>query len=158
MNMGESGPVGSRGGTGTLPTTSAELSLLLTAVRRGRVLTVTGPDREARSVLVRDVARRLSSNFCDGTAVLTVPGDGSVRGLVAALGCLPGMPFLPCATADAASQLAERDMLLVLDGGERLSPGALEWLRGLLAVAPGLRILAAARDPLGVGQGRVHRL
>ncbi|MET9608452.1 hypothetical protein ABZZ17_25945 [Streptomyces sp. NPDC006512] len=156
--MGESTPSGRAGSAGTLPATSTELSVLLTAVRRGRVLTVTGRFREPRSLLVRDVARRLSSNFCDGTAVVTAGPDGSVRELVDALGCLPGMPFLPCGTANAASWLAERDMLLVLDDCDRLGPWALEWLRGLLAVAPGLRVLAAGRHPLAVGQGRVHRL
>ncbi|MCX5381524.1 hypothetical protein [Streptomyces sp. NBC_00091] len=144
--------------TGTLPTTSTELSALLTAVRRGRVLTVTGRFHEARSLLVREIARRLSSNFCDGAAVVTVSPDGGLRGLVAALGCVPGMPLLPCGTANAASWLAERDMLLVLDGSDRLDPEALTWLRELLAAAPGLRILAAGRHPLAVGQGRVHRL
>ncbi|MER7340169.1 hypothetical protein ABT403_20315 [Streptomyces sp. NPDC000075] len=158
MMMGETGPARAAGTAGTLPATSAELSVLLTAVRRGRVLTVTGRFRAPRALLVRDIARRISSNFCDGAAVVSLRGDGGVRDLVAALGCVPGMPFLPCGTANAASWLAERDMLLVLDDSDRLSPEALAWLRRLLAVAPGLRILAAGRHPLAVGQGRVHRL
>ncbi|MEU3911399.1 hypothetical protein [Streptomyces sp. NPDC029721] len=157
--MGDSRPARSDGAAGTLPATSTELSVLLTAVRRGRVLTVTGRFREPRALLVRDIARRISSNFCDGAAVVSLPGGGGVRDLVAALGRLPGMPFLPpCGTADAASWLAERDMLLVLDDSDRLSPEALAWLRRLLAAAPGVRILAAGRHPLAVGQGRVHRL
>ncbi|MFF3014607.1 hypothetical protein [Streptomyces sp. NPDC057939] len=157
--MGESRASGMAGSAGTLlPATSTELSVLLTAVRRGRVLTVTGRFREPRSLLVRDIALRLASNFCDGTAVIAVRHDGSVRELVDALGCLPGMPFLPCGTANATSWLAERDMLLVLDDCDRLAPRTLVWLRALLDVAPGLRVLAAGRQPLAVGQGRVHRL
>ncbi|UQX04014.1 hypothetical protein [Streptomyces sp. RerS4] len=144
--------------SGTPPATSTELSALLTAVRRGRVLTVTGRCHQPRSALVRDIARRLTSNFCDGAAVVTVGGEGSVRELVSALGRVPGMPFPPYGTANAASWLAERDMLLVLDDSDRLDAGTLDWLRTLLAVAPGLRILAAGRQPLAVGQGRVHRL
>ncbi|MFJ6792962.1 hypothetical protein [Streptomyces sp. NPDC091268] len=162
--MGESRPTvmgapsGRGGGAEVLPTTFSELSLLLSAVRRSRVLTVTGRFREPRSLLVRDVAQRLRSNFYDGAAVVAVPPGTGVGELVAALGCVPGMPFLPCGTANAASWLAERDMLLVLDDCDHLSDGALDWLRGLLAGAPGLRILAAGRRPLAVGQGRVHRL
>ncbi|MFD0375401.1 hypothetical protein [Streptomyces sp. NPDC127112] len=159
MMMGDSRPARSDGAAGTLPATSTELSVLLTAVRRGRVLTVTGRFREPRALLVRDIARRISSNFCDGAAVVSLPEGGGVRDLVAALGRLPGMPFLPpCGTADAASWLAERDMLLVLDDSDRLSPEALAWLRRLLAAAPGVRILAAGRHPLAVGQGRVLTL
>ncbi|MEU2829195.1 hypothetical protein ABZ667_11090 [Streptomyces lavendulae] len=153
--MGDSRPPGA---ATTLTTTSAELSMLLTAVRRGRVLTVTGRFRAPRSLLVRDIARRLSSNFCDGTAVVIVTRDGSPGELVAALGRVPGTPFPPGGTANAASWLAERDMLLVLDDSDRLSPAALSWLRALLTLAPGLRILASGAHPLAVGQGRVHRL
>lgn len=156
--MGGIVPMREPGGAGTLPTTSDELSRLLTAVRRGRVLTVTGGFRAPRSLLVREVAHRISSNFCDGTALLALERDTGVRELVAALGSLPGMPFLPYGTANAASWLAERDMLLVLDDSGRLDAEALAWLRSLLAIAPGLRILAAGRHPLAVGQGRVHRL
>lgn len=71
--MGGIVPMRDSGRAGTLPATSDELSRLLTAVRRGRVLTVTGRFREPRSLLVREIAERLSSNFYDGTAVVT-PG------------------------------------------------------------------------------------
>ncbi|MBT2472505.1 hypothetical protein J7E97_32800 [Streptomyces sp. ISL-66] len=143
---------------GTFPATSVELSRLLTAVRRGRVLTVTGPFREPPSLLVREIGERLASNFCDGVAVVRMDHRFGIRDLTAALGCVPGMPFLPCGTADAASWLAERDVLLVLDGSDHLGPETLDWLRRLLSVAPGLRILAAGQHPLAFAQERVHRL
>ncbi|MFF5447803.1 hypothetical protein [Streptomyces sp. NPDC012888] len=143
---------------GTLPVSSGELSRLLSAVRRGRVVTVTGRFSGPRSLLVRGIGERLASNFCDGVAVVTLERRSGVRELIAALGCVPGMPFLPCGTADAVSYLAERDMLLVLDGGGLLTAEALEWLRRLLAVAPGLRILATGRYPLALPQEFVHRL
>ncbi|WP_328928768.1 hypothetical protein OG429_32230 [Streptomyces sp. NBC_00190] len=145
----------------TLPATSTEMSRLLTTVRRGRVVTVTGGLRGPRSLLVREIARRLASNFYDGVAVIALDplrGGYGVRELTAELGCVRGMRFLPCGTADTASWLAERDMLLVLDGTEQLGPEALAWLRRLLAVAPGLRILASGRSPLAFEQERVHRL
>ncbi|WP_150517021.1 hypothetical protein [Streptomyces subrutilus] len=148
-------PIGESGSTGVLPATSTELSRLLTAVRRGRVVTVTGGFREPRSLLVREMARRLASNFCDGVAVVSMDpllGFLGIRELAAELG------FPSCGPANAASWLAERDMLLVLDGAEQLAPQARTWLRELLGVAPGLRILAAGRQPLGFGQERVHHL
>ncbi|MFE2553962.1 hypothetical protein ACFXGI_36405 [Streptomyces sp. NPDC059355] len=151
-------PMRDSGRAGTLPATSDELSRLLTAVRRGRVLTVTGRFREPRSLLVREIAERLSSNFYDGAAVVTLGRPFGLRDLTAALGCVPGMPFLPYGTTDAVSWLAERDMLLVLDGAEHLEPDALAWLRRLLTAAPGLRILAAGRSPLAFAGERVHRL
>ncbi|MER5483002.1 hypothetical protein ABT024_07265 [Streptomyces sp. NPDC002812] len=145
-------------GAGTFPVASAELSRLFTAVRRGKVLTVTGRSREPRSQLVREIGQRLSSNFYDGVAVVSMDHRFGVHDLTASLGCVPGMPFLPCGTTNAASWLAERDMLLVLDGCEHLASEALEWLRELLAVAPGLRVLAAGSDPLAFAPDQVHRL
>lgn len=145
-------------GVGTFPATSAELSRLFTAVRRGKVLTVTGRLREPRSQLVHEIGQRLSSNFYDGVAVVSMDRRFGIRDLTAALGCVPGMPFLPYGTSNAASWLAERDMLLVLDGCEHLASEALDWLRELLAVAPGLRILAAGRDPLAFAPEQVHPL
>ncbi|MFE4260694.1 hypothetical protein [Streptomyces sp. NPDC056883] len=145
-------------GAGTFPVASAELSRLFTAVRRGKVLTVTGRSREPRSQVVREIGQRLSSNFYDGVAVVSMDRRFGVRDLTAELGCVPGMPFLPCGTTNAASWLAERDMLLVLDGCEHLASETLEWLRELLAVAPGLRVLAAGSDPLAFAPEQVHRL
>lgn len=156
--MGGIVPMRDSGSAGTLPATSDELSRLLTAVRRGRVLTVTGRFREPRSLLVREIAERLSSNFCDGVAVVVMDRPFGLRELTAALGCVPGMPFLPCGTANAFSWLAERDMLLVLDGTDLLAPQTLAWLRNLLTAAPGLRILAAGPSPLAFEGERVHRL
>ncbi len=111
---------------------------------------------------MREIARRLASNFYDGVAVVDLDpleGGYGVRELTAELGSVPGVPAPPCGTTTyAASWLAERDMLLVLDGTEQLGQDALAWLRKLLAVAPGLRILAAGRSPLAFDQERIHRL
>ncbi|MFJ7167683.1 MULTISPECIES: hypothetical protein [Streptomyces] len=142
-------PMREPGRCGTPPATSAELSRLLTAVRRGRVLTVTGRFRGPRSLLVREIAERLPSNFCDGVAAVRLHRPCGIRELAAALNRSP---------ATAVSRLAERDMLLVLDGTEFLAPQAVAWLRALLGSAPGLRILAAGRYPLGFDGERVHRL
>ncbi|MFD7631551.1 hypothetical protein ACFV7Q_37020 [Streptomyces sp. NPDC059851] len=156
--MGGIVPMREPGRAGTLPATSDELSGLLTAVRRGRVLTVTGRFREPRSLLVREIAERLASNFRDGAAVVRIDRSCGVRELTAALDCVPGTAFLPRGAASTLSWLAERDMLLVLDGGESLTPQALAWLRELLAAAPGVRILTSGRWPLGLPGERVHRL
>ncbi|MGG8406681.1 hypothetical protein ACM614_08695 [Streptomyces sp. 12297] len=142
----------------TVPDSADELSRLMTAVRRGRVLTVTGRRREPAGRLVRELAHRLASNFFDGTAVVSMDRSFGPADLAASLGCLEGMPFLPCGTMDATSWLAERDMLLVLEGTEQLDAEALGWLRRLLASAPGVRILAAGPAPLGLERELVYRL
>ncbi|MCB5169889.1 hypothetical protein LG634_34445 [Streptomyces bambusae] len=140
------------------PLGGPEFARLLTAVRRGRVLTLTAPRREPAGRVARVLAQRLGSNFFDGTAVVSMDRPHGPADVAAALGALEGMPFLPCGTADATSWLAERDMLLVLVGAEQLAPAARTWLRRLLAAAPGVRILATGRSPLRLPEERVHRL
>ncbi|WP_219665361.1 hypothetical protein [Streptomyces bambusae] len=119
---------------------------------------MTGLVREPRSLLVREIARRIQSNFYDGVVLVCLDRPSGVRELVDGLDGVPGRAFPPSGTDRAASWLAERDMLLVLDGCEQLDPAALGWLRKLLAVAPGVRILAAGRTALALEQERVHRL
>ncbi|MER7761083.1 hypothetical protein [Streptomyces sp. NPDC097619] len=130
----------------------------MTAVRRGRVVTVTGRRRAPAGLLVRSLADRLSSNFFDGVALVALDRPSGPAELTGALGALPGMPFLPCGCTDPLSWLAERDMLLVLDGTEELTPEGLDWLGLLLGSAPGVRVLAAGRHPLGLPRERVHRM
>ncbi|MFD9263550.1 hypothetical protein ACFVZQ_34630, partial [Streptomyces sp. NPDC059538] len=109
---------------------------------------------------MREIARRIASNFYDGVALVAMDplhGGYGVRELTAELGSVPGMSQSACGRTDTASWLAERDMLLVLDGAEQLGPDALAWLRKVLAVAPGLRILAAGRSPLAFEPSRLPR-
>jgi predicted ATPase len=51
-----------------------------------------------------------------------------------------------------AAHLAERELLLVLDTCEHVVEACASVAQTLLAAAPGLRILATSREPLGVPQ------
>ena len=55
-----------------------------------------------------------------------------------------------------AEALAGREMLLVLDNCEHLIAAAAELADVLLRAAPGLRLLATSREPLGIGGERLH--
>ncbi|MET9468827.1 hypothetical protein ABZY44_29350 [Streptomyces sp. NPDC006544] len=133
---------------GRAPQEVQELARLLVAVRRGRIVEVTGP-REVGGRLVRAAAARLASNFVDGVAVVEL-GRPHGPGAWSAFGSLGGTPFPPCGTGDPIARFAGQDMLLVVDGSEHLCPEARIRLRSLLEGSAGVRLLAAGSRPLGL--------
>ncbi|WP_405496541.1 hypothetical protein [Streptomyces sp. NBC_00096] len=133
-----------------VPDGAGELAGLLVAVRRARVVEVTGPGESGRR-LVRAAAERLASNFLDGVAVVELEHPHGPAELWAALGSVEGMPFLPFGTGDPIRWLAGQDVLLVLGGSDHLSIEARIWLRRLRGRGPGVRLLMAGRHSLGLG-------
>ncbi|MGW6690431.1 hypothetical protein [Streptomyces sp. NPDC054961] len=142
---------------GRAPQDVQELARLLVAVRRSRIVEVTGP-REVGGRLVRAAAERLASNFVDGVAVVELGHPHGPAALWSAFGSLGGMPFLPCGTGNPIACFAGQDMLLVVDGSEHLCAEARTWLRRLLERSAGVRLLAAGSRPLGLGGAGGARL
>ena len=130
---------------------SAELLALL---ERSRLITLVGVGGIGKTRLALEVAREwLDSHPADAWFVdLSQATDR--QGVVAAL----ARAVLPESTSSAAlleaagTVLAQGSGLLVLDNCEHLVEAAAEAVETLLAAAPGLRILATSRIPLGLAQ------
>ncbi|WP_030607012.1 ATP-binding protein [Streptomyces fulvoviolaceus] len=136
----------------------AELDGLTRALGASRLVTVTGPGGVGKSRLAARAAAR------------TVPDDGVWRvelaavrdpefvdyAVVEALGLTDHTTRLPRETLLA--HLAERQLLLVLDGFEHLVDACAELVADLLQRAPGLRVLAVGRRPLAVAGERLFVL
>ncbi|MEU6451048.1 regulator [Streptomyces sp. NPDC046979] len=127
-----------------------ELSQLGRALDAGRLVTVTGAGGVGKS--------RLAARAGAGR----VPRDGVWRvelapvrdaefvdyAVVEALGLTDHTTRLPRETL--FTYLVERDLLLLLDGVEHLVDACAALVTDLLGRAPGLRVLAVGRRPLGV--------
>jgi predicted ATPase/DNA-binding SARP family transcriptional activator len=125
-----------------------------------RLVTLTGPGGAGKTRLSVEAAGRMADDAADGIwfvplapvrDALDVP-----QAVLTALGLQEASWPLDPAEAGRppldrlADALAARQLILVLDNCEHLV-GSVAWLAGrVLAQAPGVRILATSREPLGV--------
>ena len=119
-----------------------------------RLVTLTGPGGAGKTTVALETARRHPIPP-DGTwlvefASLT-DGAGVTHAVAHAVGVGGGGPGGPGVGVDTlADALTERSVLLVLDNCEHLVAEVAALAGTLLARAPGVRILATSRAPLGV--------
>ncbi|HVM01026.1 MAG TPA: BTAD domain-containing putative transcriptional regulator, partial [Acidimicrobiales bacterium] len=140
----------------------ADAAALAALMATTRLLTLTGPGGVGKSRLALCLARHHP-----GEAWLVElaglrgpdaePAAGAGHRLVAQqLVAVLGVPEVRgvAAPESLARFLADRDLLLVLDNCEHLAAACAELADRLLSDAPGLRILATSREPLGVARMR----
>ncbi|MFJ8693713.1 ATP-binding protein [Streptomyces roseolilacinus] len=125
----------------------AELDGLLAEFR---LVTVVGVGGVGKSRLAVNVARAAQKRYCDGVRLadlgrLRDPGLVE-HALVEALGLTDQTSRPPREVL--VDHLADRTLLLVLDGFEHLVDACADLVRRLLCGAPGLTVLAAGRRPL----------
>ncbi|UUN25806.1 tetratricopeptide repeat protein [Streptomyces sp. FIT100] len=127
----------------------AELERLLAG---SRLVTLAGAGGVGKSRLALRIATGLEKRYCDGVrlAELSTVRDPSLleHTLAEALGLTDHTSRAP--REMLAGHLAERQLLLVLDGFEQIVDACATLVRELLREAPGLRVFAVGRRPLRV--------
>jgi predicted ATPase/DNA-binding SARP family transcriptional activator len=128
-----------------------------------RLVTVTGPGGAGKSSFAVELARRALGGWPDGVwlvelAALRDPGL-LPEAVIAALGLgeepgEPGRPQ-PAPVERLVEFAADKTLLLLLDNCEHLAGACAALAERLLRAAPGLKVLAASREVLGVaGEAR----
>jgi predicted ATPase len=139
---------------------AAELDTLLRQLERSRLVTVTGVGGVGKTRFALAAAGRSQDRFCDGVwlAELTALRDPTLLDhcVAAALGITDHSHRRPRAVL--ADHLADRELLLVLDGYEQLVDQCAHLVVDLLRRAPAVRILAAGRRPLDIAGEHVMPL
>jgi predicted ATPase/DNA-binding CsgD family transcriptional regulator len=128
-----------------------ELAAVTAAVERYRLVTLRGVGGVGKTRLALRAAANLRDGFSDGCWLVELSSMREPGRVARAVADALGLPS--DAPGDPARQLADslsgRELLLVLDTCEHLAPACAVLARQLLAAAPGLRILATSRAPLG---------
>ncbi|WP_344587168.1 ATP-binding protein [Actinomadura vinacea] len=127
------------------------------ALSRARLVTLTGPAGVGKSRLALRVARRVRRAFPDGAVLIELAGITEPTLVPSAVAA--ALELIDHSNLDAETVLlnglANRRMLLVLDNCEHLLNACGHLVDRLLSAAPGLRVLATSREPLGIGAERV---
>jgi predicted ATPase/DNA-binding SARP family transcriptional activator len=132
-----------------------------------RLVTLVGPGGSGKTRLSLEVGGRLPGEVWRvELAPLTDPAEVPqavlttlrLRGhvLIARPGAIGAVSETMPALARLQEALAGREMLLILDNCEHLIGAAAELADGLLRAAPGLRLLATSREPLGIPGECLH--
>ncbi|MFV0137099.1 ATP-binding protein [Streptomyces sp. HMX87] len=137
---------------------TAELAALTDALGAARLVTVTGVGGVGKSRLAARAAARSAPRDGVWRVELAPLRDAEFvdYAVVEALELTDHTTRLPRETLHA--HLAEREVLLVLDGVEHLVDACAALVADLLGRAPGLTVLAVGRRPLGVGGERLFPL
>jgi predicted ATPase len=137
-----------------------ELATLAGRLAHFRLLTITGVGGVGKTRLALAAAARVRHRFRDGVwlAQLSALAEPELLAhTVAGAVRLTDQTARPQLEA-LAEHLADRRLLLVLDSCEHLVEDCAHMAETLLAAAPGLRILATSRQPLGAAGEHTLRL
>lgn len=129
----------------------AELDAISDQLAQSRIVTILGPGGAGKTTLALETARRHPGAVVVELAPATA--DEVWTAIAGAVGRTvrvnESVPRLD-ARSRAVEALVGRDVLVVLDNCEHVSAAAADAAVDLLHAAPGLRILATSREPLGV--------
>ncbi|MAU00556.1 MAG: hypothetical protein CL608_25715 [Anaerolineaceae bacterium] len=137
-------------------TESSQISRLLedTAVR---LLTLTGPGGIGKTSLALHAASRCLTDFQHGVYLISLenvaPGTNSQEAFITTLAAAIQLPFTDKQTLQKQMlhYLAPKELLLLLDNFEQFTAAA-NFLKTLLAHAPGIKCLVTSQLPLNLPQ------
>ncbi|MEU8243712.1 BTAD domain-containing putative transcriptional regulator [Actinoplanes missouriensis] len=143
----------------------SDLSRVTRALASARLVTLHGPGGAGKTRLATETAARHDGDCCF-VELAAATGDDVPRAVLEALGLrevglsdrthISAGAEAPAATDRMVAALADRRLLLVLDNCEHVVEEAAALTGRLLAAAPGLRVLATSREPLGITGETLH--
>ena len=125
-----------------------------------RLLTLVGAAGCGKTRLATELSRELSADSVDGAAWVELAAVREPEGVATALATALGVRDQPAQQLVGAivGQVAERDLLVVLDNCEHLVGACASLTARLLRACPRLRVLATTREPLAVDGEVVYPL
>ncbi|GAA0386461.1 hypothetical protein Acor_26030 [Acrocarpospora corrugata] len=142
--------------TSTFVGRDTELSEVSQLIADSRLVTLTGPGGVGKTRLALRAAASVPEQVYFAELAAEQNGDLLAHAVAAALG-LREQSARPQADV-LAEHLADQRLLLVLDTCEHLIGATRDLVTRILAAAPGVRLLATSRQPLGLPAECVYRV
>jgi len=129
----------------------AEVAQVAAALASSRLVTLTGMGGSGKTRLALRAGSEAAGRFTDGVAFVDLSAVNDPDLLAAAIAAAVGLapPFAGTPEDHLTRELADRELLLILDNLEQLLDGV-SLLARLLTAAPALRILATSRIALRI--------
>ena len=136
-----------------------DLAALATLIEQHRLVTLAGPGGVGKTRLAQALLALRGNRLADGACWVELAPVADAAALPGAVATALGLKLAPGDAADTLAQaLVDRQLLLALDNAEHLLDPVAALLDGLLARAPGLRVLVTSQRPLRLAEERVQRL
>ncbi len=130
---------------------SLELDEVLTLLRQGRLVTLTGPGGAGKTSLAIRAASRVADRFGDGVWLVRLAGVTEAAQVAGTVADTLGVPDGDGTVEERLVRyLRDRTSLLLLDNCEHLVDAAALLAERLLMTCGDLRLLATSREPLAV--------
>jgi DNA-binding winged helix-turn-helix (wHTH) protein len=135
------------------------VAALVLRLSRQRLVTVIGPGGIGKTTLALAVAERMIASYEHGVWLVDLAPLGDPRLVPSAVATVLGLG-VPSEDplVGLVAGLRDKRMLLLLDTCEHVIGAAAGLAAALLGGAPGIKILATSREPLGVAGEREYRL
>jgi predicted ATPase/DNA-binding winged helix-turn-helix (wHTH) protein len=135
------------------------LVMFLSRMRKQRLLTIVGPGGMGKTTVALAMAERLSRSLEHHASFVDLSPLTDPQLLPSAVASVLGIPSRSeNPLLGLLAFLRDKRMLIVLDSCEHLVEAAAMMVEALLKGAPGVRVLATSREPLGVEGEWVERL
>ena len=131
----------------------ADLLKIADAVRRHRMVTLTGVGGVGKTRLALEVAQRLGGEFPDGIWLLELATVSDPDAVPNAIACVLGVSQQPGrSVSDSIAEAMEgKNQLLVVDNCEHLRDAVAGFVDTILVRTRTVRVLATSREGLGLG-------
>ena len=142
---------------GELVGRAGDLERVIDALRRSRLVTLTGAGGVGKTRLALHVAARVVAEHADGVwlgELAPVGSSDAVEQVVADAVGVTARPGLSM-TRNVADHLRSKRLLLVLDNCEHVKADVARLVDAVLRGSPEVRVLATSREPLDVDGERV---